>query len=152
MGSILCCTHINLHTCIHFSFHTNMITFNIFRIHDNILKQYPDIKKIITNYINVLHKCLQLHIRTPHGPVLVCPPSSLVNEEVTSKVSIAQVLAIDHDMVEALRAELAKLKSDHELGLEYVILQYTNNMWDLKEKFRIWLNLWVAILNIKTDQ
>lgn len=49
---------------------------------------------------------------------MVCPLSLPVDVGVTSKVPIPPLVVVDNDMVEALKDELVKCKSDHERQLE----------------------------------
>lgn len=66
----------------------------------------------------------------PHGPCLVCPPSSPVDVEVTSTPVVVTI----NDVVEALRVKLAKCKLDHKWELELVRKEDVNEVHKLKAR------------------
>lgn len=70
----------------------------------------------------------RIQMTSPHGPLLVCSPSLLIDMEMTLEVPTPPLVVADNDMVEALRAELAKCKLDHKWELELVYMEHTNDV------------------------
>ena len=70
---------------------------------------------------------------TPPGePLFVCPPSSPVDVDMVSAFPLPSLQVVDNDVVEALRAELAKCKLDHEREMESVRREHAREVHGLK--------------------
>lgn len=70
----------------------------------------------------------RIHMTPPHGLRLICPLSLLINVEMTLEVPTPPLVVADNNMVEALRAELAKCKVDHEWELKLVCMEHVNEV------------------------
>lgn len=55
---------------------------------------------------------------------MVCPPSSIVDVELTLEVPTPLLVVADNGVVEALRSEVAKCKSHNEWEFELVHMLY----------------------------
>ena len=67
----------------------------------------------------------------PHGPHLVYPPFPTFDVEMTSEVPTPPLIIVDNDVVEALKVELAKCKSNRERELELVHMEHVNKVQGL---------------------
>lgn len=76
----------------------------------------------------------RIHLTPPSDTRLVCPPSSPVDVDMTSEEPTPQLLVEGNDVVEALRAELAKCKLDHERELELLRLEHANEVQGLRAR------------------
>jgi len=83
----------------------------------------------------------RVHMTPHHEPWLVCPPSSPVDTEMVPAEPTPPLVVADNDVVEALRAELAKCKLDHERGLEMVRREHGREVEGLKAEIAMLTNL-----------
>src|SRR5665213_3516984 len=83
----------------------------------------------------------RVHMTPHHEPWLVCPPSSPVDTGMVPAEPTPPLVVADNDVVEALRAELAKCKLDHERGLEMVRREHGREVEGLKAEIAMLTNL-----------
>lgn len=76
----------------------------------------------------------RIHKVPSHGPLLVCPPSPPIDVEMILEVPTPTLVVVDNDMVEMLRVEFAKCKSDHEQELELVCMEHPNKVQGLRAR------------------
>ena len=82
--------------------------------------------------VEPLARLQRIHMTPPQGPCMVCPPSSLIDVDMTAEVPTPPLVVADNDMVKALRVE-----SDHKRELDLVRMEHTNEVQGLKARIEL---------------
>lgn len=102
--------------------------------------------------IEPLAKWQRIHMTPPHGPCLVCPPSSPLDVEMTSEVPTPPLVGTNNDVVEALRVESAKCKLDDGWELELIQMKHTNEVIGWRPGLKSWLILWATPMYVMRNR